>query len=82
MFYFSGFIFKKNHGFIEKGNPSQKNAIVEEELDCIDIDDIGNLKDLTRLLFIGIECGNIIVVDDVEELTRNINQKKKSNVLQ
>ena len=44
--------------------------------DCIDIDDIGNLKDLFRLLFIGVDCGNIIVVDDVRELTRSINQKK------
>ena len=33
----------------------KKNVIVEEELDCIDMDDIG-------------------------EFTRNINQKKKSNV--
>ena len=81
MFYFSGFIFKKVT-FIEKNNHSEKKVIVEEELDCIDIYDIGNLKDIPRLLFIGVECGNIIVVDDVAKLTRNINQKKKSNVLQ
>ena len=68
--------------FIDKSNPSEKNVIVEEELECIDIDDIWNLEDLPRLLFIGVECGNLIVVNDVGELTRNINQKKKSGVLQ
>ena len=36
------FIFKKNHGFIEEGNPSEKVTIVEEELDGIDRDDIVN----------------------------------------
>ena len=40
--YCYSFIFKNNHGFIEKGSPSEK---VEEELDYIDIDDIGNLED-------------------------------------
>ena len=28
------------------------------------------------------KCGNLIVVNDGGELTRNINQKKKSDVLQ
>ena len=41
-----------------------KNVIVEEELDCIDIDDIGNLEDSPRLVFINEECGNLIVVND------------------
>ena len=54
LFYFSNFFFKKNHCFIEKAT-LQKNVWVEEELDCIDIDGIG-------------------------ELTRSINQKKKSDV--
>ena len=53
-----------------------RNFIVEEELDCIDIDDIGNLEDSPRLVFINEECGNLIVVNDDGELTRNINQKK------
>ena len=53
-----------------------KNVIVEEELDCIDIDDIGNLEDSPRLVFINEECGNLIVVNDDGELTRNISQKK------
>ena len=52
LFYFSSFIFKKNHGFIEKDNPSEKNVIVGEELDCINIDDIGNLKYSPRLVLI------------------------------
>ena len=56
--------------------------IVEEELDCVDIDDIGNLKDSPTLKFINEECGNLIVVNDGGELTTNINQKKKSDVLQ
>ena len=56
--------------------------IVEEDLDCIDTDDIGNLEDSPRLVFIDEECGNLIVVIDGGKLTRNINQKKKSDVLQ
>ena len=39
---FLQFYFQKNHGFIEKRSPSE---IVEEELDYIDLDDIGNLQD-------------------------------------
>ena len=41
--YFSSFIFKKNHSFIGEDNPSEKVVIVVEELEGIDIDDIGNL---------------------------------------
>ena len=33
--------------------------IVEEELDGIDIDDIRNLEDLLRIVFIHEECGNL-----------------------
>ena len=55
--------------------------MVEEELDCIDIDDIGNLEDSPRFVFIDEECGNFIVANDGEELTRNISQKK-SDILQ
>ena len=66
-------------------NPTtvQKNfVIVEEELDGIDTDDIGNLEDSPRFVFIDEECENLIVVNDGGELTRNINQKKKPDVLQ
>ena len=56
--------------------------MVEKELDYIDIDDIGNLEDSPRPVFIDEECGNLIVVHDGGELARNINQKKKSDVLQ
>ena len=48
----------------------------EEELDCIDIDDIGNLETLPRLVFINEECGNLIVVNDGGKRTDNIRQKK------
>ena len=37
---------------------------VEEEQDGIDIDGIGNLTDLPKLMFIGGECGNLKVVFD------------------
>ena len=43
---------------------------------------IENLEDSPRLMFIDKECGNLIVVNNGGELTRNINQKKKSGVLQ
>ena len=48
--------------------------LVYEELDYIDIDNIGNVEDSPGLVFIDEECGNLIVV--------HINQKKKSDVLQ
>ena len=57
------FISKKITVSLKKSNPSKKN-IVEEELDCIDIDDIGNLEDSPRLVFIDENCGNLIVVND------------------
>ena len=47
----------------------QKNVIFEKELDCINRDDIGNLEDSPRLLFIDEECGNLIVVNDGGERT-------------
>ena len=81
-FIFQVLFSKKNHCFIEKSNPSEKNVIVEEELDCIDIDDIGHLGDSPRLVYFDEECRNLIVVNDGAELTRNINQRKKSDVLQ
>ena len=59
----------------------RKNVIVDEELDCTDIDDIENLEDSPRHVFINKECGNLIVVNDDGEFTRNISQKK-SDVLQ
>ena len=62
------FYFQKNNCFIEKRNPSEKNLIVEEELDCNHIDHIGNLEDSSRLVFIDEECGNLIVDNDGAEL--------------
>ena len=67
---------------MKKVNLLKKNVIDEEELDGIDTDGIGNLEDSLRLVFIDEECGNLIVVNDDEKLTRNINQKKNSDVLQ
>ena len=68
----SCFIFKENHIFVEEEhNPSEKVVIVEEELDST-----GNLEDLSRLVFIDKECGNLKVFVDSGDLTRNINQKK------
>ena len=61
---------------------SQKIFRVEEELDSIDADGTGNLNDLLRLVFIAEELRNLKVVVDGGELIRNINQKKKSDVLQ
>ena len=46
----------------------------------IDINSIGNLVDLPRLMFIDEECGNLKVIIDGGELNRNINRKKKSEV--
>ena len=68
-------------GLLKRSNSSEKNDIVGEELNCIDIDDIGNLEDSPRLVLINEECGNLIVVNDGGELTENISQKK-ADVLQ
>ena len=79
----SGFIFKENRIFIEEeGNPSDKVVIVEEKLDCLNIDGTGSLVDLPRLMFIDEECDNLQVVVDGGELARNNNGKKKPEVLQ
>ena len=56
--------------------------IVKEELDGIDIDDIGNLEDLLRIVFIHKECGNLKVFVDGRELAGIINKKNKPGVLQ
>ena len=45
------------------------------------MDDIGNLEDSPRLVFIDKECGNLIVTNDGGELARNFSQKK-SDILQ
>ena len=66
----------------KKATFQENFVIVEEELVGIDTDDIGNLEESPRFVFIDEECENLIVVNDAGELTRNINQKKKSDVLQ
>ena len=43
--------------------------IVKEELDSTDKDDIGNLQDLLRIVFIHEECENLKVFADGGELT-------------
>ena len=74
--YFSNFIFKKSHGFIEEHKPS------EIVVNRFDIDEIDNFEGLPRFVFINEECRNLKVVNDGGELTGDINQKKKSNVSQ
>ena len=56
--------------------------VVQEELDCINVDDIRNFEDSTRLVFISEECGNLIEINDGGKTTININQKLKLGVLQ
>ena len=43
---------------------------------------IGNLLDLPGLIFINGECGNLKVVVDGGEFTRNNDRKRRSEVLQ
>ena len=61
--------------WVHEFKPSEKNVMVN-------IDDIRNLDQSPRLVFIDEKCGNLIVVNDSGELTRNISQKKKSDVIQ
>ena len=57
--YCFAFSTKKNHVFIEEGNPPEKVVMTEEKLDGIDIDDLGNLENSRRLVFIDEECGDL-----------------------
>ena len=67
---------------MNKHNPSEKIVIVKEELDGSNIDDIGNLENLLKIVSIHKECGNLKVFVDGRELTGNINNKNESGVLQ
>ena len=67
---------------MNKHKPSEKIVIIKEELDGVDIDDIGNLEDLLGIVFIHEECGNVKVFVDSREFTGNINKKNKPGVLQ
>ena len=48
----------------------------------VNINDIRNLDQSPRLVLFDEKCGNLIAVNDSGELTRNISQKKKSDVIQ
>ena len=72
-FFFQYYFQKNNHGFVKIATLQKK---------CHSCIDIGNLEDSPRLVFIDQECGKLIVVNDSAELTMNINQKKKPDVLQ
>ena len=80
-FYFSRINFKNITVSLKKVTLQENNVVDEEELDCTDRDDLGNLEDSPRLVFIHEECGNLIVVNDGGELTENVYQKN-SDVLQ
>ena len=51
---------------LKKSVTYKRNSLAEEELGCIDVDNIGNLDE---------ECWNLKGVNDGLELTKNINQK-------
>ena len=59
--YVSSFAFKGKSHF--QWRKQRKVVIDEEELDDIVIDDIGNLDDLPRLVFIDEECGKSKGID-------------------
>ena len=58
------FYFRRKSRFYWRGKPSNKVNTVEEEQDGIDIDGIGNLTDLPKLMFIDEEYVNLKVVVD------------------
>ena len=70
---FSSFIFKVS---------VEKVVIDEEELHGVEIDEILNLGNLSKTIFIDYEWCNMKIVIDKGELTRNITIKKKPEVLQ
>ena len=69
--------------FQRKDKPSEKTVIVEEDLDGIDVNDVGNLKCIPRPVSMKSNVvGYIKVVNYGVERTRNINRREKSDVLQ
>ena len=78
---FSSFISEVNHVFVEQKHNTSV-VVVEKEVDVIDINGIGILQDLPRLVFIDEECGNLKVFVDGEELAINTNKNKKLGILQ
>ena len=71
------FIFKEDHLFIEdEGKPSDKVVTVVKGPYGIDIDGIGNLLDLPRVMFINKEYENLKVVIDYLGFTRKNNSGK------
>ena len=58
------FIFEENHLSIEEDKPSDLFVTIEKELDAVEVDGVGNLVDLPRLMFIDYECGVLKVVVD------------------
>ena len=54
----------------------KKKLTVKEELHGIDIDDIRNLEEVLRIVFIREECGDLKVFVDDGELTRSIKKTK------
>ena len=68
-------IYKENHGFNEEYKPWQKVVTAVEELDNIDINDIGNSRIYLQLCS-SMKNGEILSHStDGGELTRNISQK-------
>ena len=57
-----------------------KKTIYEEEIYDIDINDIGNWKDFCSKTFV--HAGTLNKSTDGREIDRNINQKKKLDVLE
>ena len=55
--------------------------MAKKKLTGIHVDDPGNLEDSPRLVLINEEC-LYLIVNDGEELIKNIKQKTKSDVLQ
>ena len=48
----SSFTCEENYDFIEEDNPSDKVVPIQEELNAAEVDGIGNLVHLPRLMFI------------------------------
>ena len=60
----SSFIFEENHVFSEEGNPQTILMQLRKNKMEFDIDGIGNVMDLPKLMFIDEEYGNLKVVVD------------------
>ena len=74
----SSFNFEENHLFVEEGNPQTK--LIQLRKNKMELIQMVLETYLPKIIFIDEECGNLKVVFEGGQFTRNNNSKRKSEV--